>query len=162
MRLVFAALVLSFASPAAHAQGPVLALQAADAHGRVFNLSSLRGNVVAVTFVSRYTQDEGAAVNRALGSRGDVKVISVVDFTGIPGFVHGYARRKVAEADGRVQHLCDEAGAVGKRLGAHPAKHVDILIVDRDGGLRGRFEGQQQLGSALRLLDEVRSSRAER
>ncbi len=155
-------LILSFASLAAQAQGPVLALQAADAHGRTFDLSSLRGSVVAVTFVSRYTQDEGQRVNRALGSRGDVKIVSIVDFTGIPGFVHGYARRKVAEADGRVQHLCDEAGTLGRRLGAHPAKHVDIFIVDRDGGLRGRFEGQGQLGSALRLLDEVRTSRAER
>jgi hypothetical protein len=155
-------LILLCASLAAHAQGPVLTLQAADAHGRTFDLSSLRGNVVAVTFVSRYTQDEGQRVNGALGSRGDVKIVSIVDFTGIPGFVHSYARRKVAEADGRVQHLCDEAGTIGRRFGAHPAKHVDIFIVDRDGGLRGRFEGQGQLGSALRLLDEVRSSRAER
>ena len=157
-----ALLFLACASFAAHAQGPVLALQSADAHGRTFDLSSLRGNVVAVTFVSRYTQDEGQKINGALGSRGDVKVVSVVDFTGIPGFVHGYARKKVAEADGRVQHLCDEAGTLGRRLGAHPSKHVDIFIIDRDGGLRGRFEGQGQLGSALRLLDEVRTSSAQR
>ena len=145
---------------AAHAQGPVFALQAADAHGRTFDLSSLRGNVVAVTFVSRYTQDEGAKINDALGARGNVKVVSVVDFTGIPGFAHGYARRKVAQADGhgRVQHLCDEGGKLGPSVGAHPSKHVDIFIVDRDGGLRGRFEGQGQLGSALRTLDEVSST----
>jgi hypothetical protein len=161
VRTIVTLLFLSCAV-AAHAQGPVFALQSADAHGRSFDLSSLRGNVVAVTFVSRYTQDEGQKVNRALGSRGDVKVISVVDFTGIPGFVHGYARRKVAEADGRVQHLCDEAGTLGRRLGAHPSKHVDIFIVDREGGLRGRFEGQGQLGMALRMLDEVRSSSAQR
>ena len=142
----------------AHAQGPVFALQASDAHGHTFDLTSLRGNVVAVTFVSRYTQDEGAKVNDALGARGDVKVVSVVDFTGIPGFVHGYARKKVAQADGRVRHLCDEAGKLGPSVGAHPSKHVDIFIVDRDGGLRGRFEGQAQLGSALRLLDEVSST----
>ncbi|HXU68497.1 MAG TPA: hypothetical protein VN947_04170 [Polyangia bacterium] len=155
-------LLLLGASFTAQAQGPVFALQAADAHGHHFDLSSLRGNVVAVTFVSRYTQDEGARVNGALGTRGDVKVVSVVDFTGIPGFVHGYARRKVAEADGRVQHLCDETSTLGRRVGAHPRQHVDIFIVDRDGGLRGRFEGQQQLGSALRLLDEVRTSSAQR
>jgi hypothetical protein len=151
------------ATPAALAQGPVMALRAPDAHGRAFDLESLRGNVVAVTFVSRYTQDEAARINDALGARGgDVKVVSVVDFMGIPGFVHGYARRKMAEADGRVQHLCDERGLLRRQFGAHPDKHVDIFIVDRDGGLRGRFEGQQQLEAALRLLDEVRAAQAAR
>jgi hypothetical protein len=151
------------ATPAALAQGPVVALRAPDAHGRAFDLESLRGNVVAVTFVSRYTQDEAARINDALGARGgDVKVVSVVDFIGIPGFVHNYARRKMAEADGRVQHLCDEHGDLRRRFGAHSDKHVDIFIVDRDGGLRGRFEGQRQLEAALRLIDEVRTSTAQR
>ena len=68
----------------------------------------------------------------------------------------------MAEADGRVQHLCDEHGTLRRRLGAHPDKHVDIFIVDRDGGLRGRFEGAGQLAAALRLLDEVRTSTAQR
>jgi len=144
------------------AQGPVMALAATDGRGQSFDLSSLRGNVVAVTFVSRYTQDEAERVNRALGTRGDVKVVSVVDFIGIPGFVHGYARRKVAEADGRVHHLCDEHGDLRRQFGAHPDKHVDIFIIDRDGGMRGRFEGQQQLEAALRLLDEVRAAQAAR
>ena len=159
MRPTILALLL-LASTTALAQGPVLALAAPDAHGRAFDLASLRGNVVAVTVVSRYTHDEALRINRALGARGDVKVVSVVDFIGIPRFVHAYARRKVAEADGRVQHLCDDDGALGRRLGAHPDQHVDIFIVDRDGGLRGRFEGAQQLEAALRLLDEVRTAQA--
>lgn len=139
-----------------------MVFQAADARGRSFDLTALRGNVVAVTFVSRYTQDEAARVNSALGARGDVKVISVVDFMGIPGFVHAYARKKVAQADGRVQHLCDENGQLRKLLGVHPDKHVDIFIIDRDGGLRGRFEGLPQLQGALRMLDEVRAAQAAR
>jgi hypothetical protein len=155
---IFALVLLG--STAAFAQGPVLALTASDARGHAFDLASLRGNVIAVTVVSRYTQDEALRVHRALSARPDVKVVSVVDFVGIPGFVHAYARRKVAEADGRVQHLCDEAGALGKRLGAHPRQHVDIYIVDRDGGLRGRFEGAGQLDAALRLLDQVRATAA--
>jgi hypothetical protein len=151
------------ATPAALAQGPVVALRAPDAHGRAFDLESLRGNVVAVTFVSRYTQDEAARINDALGARGgDVKVVSVVDFMGIPGFVHAYARKKVAQADGRVQHLCDENGQLRRQFSAHPDRHVDIFIIDRDGGLRGRFEGLQQLEGALRLLDEVRAAEAAR
>jgi hypothetical protein len=150
------------AASGAFAQGPVMELQAADARGHAFDLTALRGNVVAVTFVSRYTQDEAARINDALGARRDVKVVSVVDFMGIPGFVHGYARKKMAEADGRVQHLCDEQGQLRKQFSAHPDKHVDIFIIDRDGGLRGRFEGQQQLQSALHMLDEVRAAQASR
>ena len=151
------------AAPAALAQGPVMALHTTDAHGRAFDLESLRGNVVAVTFTSRYTQDEAARVNDALGKEGgDVKVVSVVDFVGIPGFVHNYARKKMAEADGRVQHVCDEKGELRRQFGAHSQQHVDIFVVDRDGGLRGRFEGQQQLEAALRLIDEVRTSTAQR
>jgi hypothetical protein len=161
VRSTILALVL-LASTTAVAQGPVLALHAPDAHGNAFDLASLRGNVVAVTVVSRYTHDEALRINRALGARGDVKVVSVVDFVGIPRFVHAYARRKVAEADGRVQHLCDDSGDLGRQLGAHPRQHVDIFIVDRDGGLRGRFEGAQQLDAALRLLDQVRTAQATR
>ncbi len=161
MLSIFLAAALS--SPLmARAQGPMLALQAADARGRAFDLATLRGNVVAVTFASRYTQDEAARIHAELASRSDVKIVSVVDFVGIPGFVHGYAKRKVAEADGRVQHLCDERGEIKRQFGAHPDKHVDIFVVDREGGLRGRFEGEQQLEAALRLIDEVRVARAER
>jgi hypothetical protein len=146
----------------ANAQGTLVALHAPDGRGKPFDLSSLRGQVVAVTFTSRYTQDEAARVNDALGMRSDVKVVSVVDFMGIPGFVHGYAKRKVAEADGKIQHLCDERGQLRRQFDAHPDKHVDIFVIDRDGGLRGRFEGAGQLEGALRLLDEVSVARAER
>ena len=144
-------------SGAARAQGEPMVLQSVDAHGHGFELSSLRGSVVAVTFGSRYTRDEAARVNDALGTRSDVKIVSVVDFMGIPRFVYGYARKRMAEADGRVQHLCDEDGELRRQFGVHPRRHVDIFIVDRDGVLRGRFEGQQQLAEALQLLDEVRA-----
>ncbi|MDB4967239.1 MAG: hypothetical protein JWN44_2928 [Myxococcales bacterium] len=159
---LFVAAALGAAPLAANAQGTLVALQAPDGRGKAFDLSSLRGQVVAVTFTSRYTQDEASRVNEALGARTDVKVVSVVDFMGIPGFVHNYARRKVAEADGKIQHLCDERGQLRRQFGAHPDKHVDIFVIDRDGNLRGRFEGQPQLEGALRLLDEVRAARAER
>ncbi len=163
MRSTILTLFLLGASATALAQGPAVALQATDARGQLFDLSSLRGNVVAVTFVSRYTQDEAERVNAALATRRDIKVVSVVDFIGIPGFVHGYARKKVAEADGgRVLHLCDERGDLRRKLGAHPVKHVDIFIIDRDGGLRGRFEGEAQLDAALRLVDGLRAPQAAR
>jgi hypothetical protein len=166
VRALLISLSISFglaAAPSLRAQVTAVALRAADARGRPFDLASLRGTVVAVTFVSRYTRAEAARVHDALRARADVKVVSVVDFVGIPGFVHGYARRKMAEADGRrVQHLCDERGELGRRFGARPDKRVDILVIDRGGGLRGHFAGAPQLDQALRLIDELRSATAER
>ena len=162
--LMSLALMVAVAAPSPlRAQGPAVALQAADARGRRFDLASLRGNVVAVTFVSRYTRDEAARVHDALGARDDVKLVAVVDFVGIPGFVHGYARRKVAEADNEhIQHLLDEHGDLGRRFGARPDKRVDIFVIDRGGGMRGHFEGARQLDDALRLIDELRTATAER
>lgn len=151
--------VAIFATPmAASALTPLtpVGLRAPDGNGRPFDLRSLRGNVVAVTFVSRYTRKEGAAVNRALATRPGLKIVSVVDFMGIPSFVYGYARHRVAEADdGRVRHLCDEHGSLRQHFAVHPDRHVDILIIDRDGRFRGRFEGMAQLSDALRRIDEL-------
>jgi hypothetical protein len=146
----------------AWAQDPLVSFRAYDARGQPFELAWLRGRIVALTFVSRYTQDEATRIHEALGRRGEVKLVTVVDFTGIPGFAHGFARRKVAEADGRIQHLCDERGELGRRFGAQPDKRVDIFIIDRDGQLRGHYAGLSQLMQAERLLDDLRSASAER
>jgi hypothetical protein len=145
-------------SPRAQAQNsPAVVLQGVDARGHAFDLTSLRGSVVAITFVSRYTQDEALRIHEALAAHADVKVVSIVDFVGIPELVFDFVRRKVAEADGRVQHLCDEHGELGRRFGTQPDKRVDILVIGRDGALRGRFSGAAQLAGARRLIDEVRA-----
>jgi hypothetical protein len=128
----------------------------------MFDFATLRGHVVALTFVSRYTRDESARVNEALLRHADIKLVTVVDFVGIPSFAHGFARRKVAAAEGPVLHLCDEHGDLGRRLGAQPGKRVDIFIIDRDGQLRGHFTGAAQLLQAEQRLDEVRSTSASR
>jgi hypothetical protein len=155
--------MVALAPSAARAQEPVVMLQGVDAHGVQFDLAALRGSVVVLTFVSRYTQDEAHQVLDALSRRGDVKMVNVVDFTGIPRFVHGFVKKKVAQAaTGRVQHLCDENGQLGRQLGADPGHHVDIFIIDREGFLRGHFAGAGQLSAAERKLDEVRSSQASR
>lgn len=154
--LLFA--ILSAVSAPAEAQtvSPI-ELQGVDARGNPFDLASLRGSVVAITFVSRYTQDEALRIHDALAAHADVKVVSIVDFVGIPELVFDFVRRKVAEADGRVQHLCDEHGELGKRFGSQPDKRVDILVVGRDGALRGRFVGVAQLAGARRLIDAARA-----
>jgi hypothetical protein len=83
-------------------------------------------------------------------------VVSIVDLVGVPSFAHGYARRKTAEADRQscVRHLVDD-GALRERFGARPAERVDILVIDRAGGLRGHFAGERELEQALRLVDAL-------
>jgi hypothetical protein len=160
---LMAVVVLMAAMPAAAwAQEPSVALQGLDGRGQRFDLATLRGQVVALTFVSRYTQDEANRIHEALSRHGEIKLVVVVDFTGIPSFAHGFARRKLAQADGAVRHLCDERGELGRRFGALPGKRVDIVIIDREGQLRGHYAGLPQLTQAERRLDEVRSTTAAR
>jgi hypothetical protein len=146
-------------------EAKLVTLHALDAHGHPFDIESTRGQVVALTFASRYTREEADRVNQALlghAAQGDLIVVSVVDLMGIPGIFHGYARRKAAEHDqaGRVYHVVDENGELRRAFAADPGKRVDILVIDRAGALRGRFTGQRELDGALRLVDELRDSTA--
>jgi hypothetical protein len=146
--------------------GTIVSLRAQDGHGRAFDLTSLRGRVVAVTFASRYTRDEADRVHAGLlehAAQGDMLVVNVVDLMGVPGLFHGYARRKAAEHDeaGRIVHVIDEHGDLRRSFGAEPGKHVDILVVDREGQLRGRFNGAAELEAAVRLVDQLRTRAAE-
>jgi hypothetical protein len=154
--------LVALAPGAARAQDPTVALQALDGRGRPFDLTTLRGQVVALTFVSRYTQDEATRIHEAIARHTDVKIVVVVDFTGIPSFAKGFVRRRLAQADGRSRHVCDESGQLGRQFGALPRKRVDIVIVDRDGQERGHFSGLGQLGQAERRIDEVRATTAAR
>ncbi len=132
-----------------------------DGLGRAFDLASVRGQVVALTFCSRWTRDEAERVNQALAGRaqpGDVMIVSIVDFGAVPSLFKGYARRKMAEHDryGRLAHLVDEQGGLKRAFQTDPERRVDILIIDRDGALRGRFSGEKQLADAIRLLEQLR------
>lgn len=162
MRLLAFCLSVALAAPA-FADGPpqkVVWLQGHDGRGRAFDLASLRGRVVAITFASRYTAHEADRIHAALlahAAQGGLEVVNVVDLVGVPSLFHGYARRKVAEHDrpGRILHLVDEHGRLRRAFGVEPAHRVDILIIDRHGALRGRFAGQAELAQALRLLDTL-------
>jgi len=149
-------LLVTSSSLAADRGPPAVWLRGWNGRGQAFDLTSLRGRVVAVTFCSRYTKDEAARVHDALMRR-DVSVVSIVDFAGVPSFAHSYARRKIAEHDQglRLTHLVDEQGALKRAFQTDPEHRVDILIVGRDGLLRGRFSGEQQVEGALRLLDAL-------
>jgi hypothetical protein len=140
--------------------GEPICLRAVDARGRFFDLVEARGRPVAITFASRYTQNEAARVNAAFVGR-DVFVVTVVDLVGVPSLFHGYARRKAAEHDGaRVRHVVDGDGRLRRAFAADPARRVDILIVDGDGELSGRFVGAAQLDAALRLVGALAGERA--
>jgi hypothetical protein len=148
-----------------HAQAARVTLRGQDAAGRPFDLGSLRGQPVAVTFASRHTRAEAARVNEALvplAVAGEVVVVNAVDLRAVPGVFRAYARRQIAAHDlaGRVLHLVDESGAAWQPLGVEPERRVDILIFDAAGALRGRFSGLSGLPAARRLLEELIPRRA--
>lgn len=140
-----------------------VSLEGRDAAGRPFRLESERGRVLAVTLVSRYTQRQVERINDALGAcarPGEVSVVTVVDFIGIPHLFHGYARRKVLEGTqrSRIRFLVDEQGLWRSYFQARPDQRIDILVIDRAGRLRAHFVGEEQLGEALRLIDSLRGA----
>jgi hypothetical protein len=155
-------LLLLCAGPAAG--GQLVWLNGADGHGRPFDLRSLRGQVVALTFTSRYTRDEAHKINEALGAHidRDFAVVTVVDLAGVPSLFHGYAKRRIAaeENRGRIRHVIDENGRLKQSFGVEPDKRVDILVIDKEGTLRGRFSGERQLTDAQQLIDQLRQSTA--
>jgi hypothetical protein len=139
-------------------------LRATDAHGQPLDPAKLRGEVVAVTFCSRYTQREVAGINdrlQAAARPGDSEVVSVIDFDGIPHLFHDYAKRKVRESEkpGGVKHVLDEDGKLKRVFNTDPRRRVDILVLDRDGTVRGHFIGAGQVDDAVRLMNDLRRSR---
>ncbi len=126
-----------------------------DADGHPFALAASRGRPVALIVVSRYTRKDAERINDALTPlAGRVEVITAVDFMGIPGLFHGYARRKIREAQARspIHMLVDEHGQWRRWFGVRPDKRVDILVLDRAGLLRGRFAGPKEVHAALDLI----------
>jgi hypothetical protein len=144
---------------AASASALPLSINGTSAQGRAFHLDDDRGRVVAITLVSRYTRKELERINAALTSEvgPDVKMVTVVDFIGIPRLFHGYARRKVVEGTQHtpVQFLVDDRGSWRAALGAAPDKRVDIIVLDRAGELRGHFVGVGEIEPARRLIREL-------
>jgi hypothetical protein len=153
-------LLLALSAPALARQ--LVWLNGADGHGRPFDLRSLRGQVVALTFTSRWTKDEAHKINSALGARvdRDFAVVTVVDLVGVPSLFHGYAKRRIADEEnrGRIHHVVDESGHLKQTFGVEPDKRVDILVIDKDGTLRGHFTGERELEAAQQLINQLRQS----
>jgi hypothetical protein len=134
-----------------------------DGEGQPYDLRSLRGQVVVLTFGSPATREELARINLMLEAQvrpRDVAVVSVIDFSTIPGLFHGYARRQVADSQRtqRVKLLVDERGSVRQPLRVLSDRVVHMLVLDRQGAVRGRFRGERELSEVLRLTAELRQT----
>ena len=153
---------LSYTVTAAVEEPQYAWLHGFDARGREITLGSLRGQVVAVTFVGKKTRDEATDINDDLAKQaepGRMSVVSVVDLEDVPHFGRNTALNKIAESDrpGLV-HLVDEAGRLKESFGVDPARQVTILVIDRDGAVRGRFQGEAGLPAALKLIEQLKAS----
>jgi hypothetical protein len=136
-----------------------VSLKSSDARGRPVQLKDYRGKVVAVTFASKETRDESTEVNDELAtlSDRDALVLSVVDMESIPHFGRKTAFKKIARSDRPgLQHVVDEHGEVAHSFGVDPRSQVAILIVDKNGGLRGRFDGLRELPQAQHLMEQLK------
>lgn len=143
--------------------GERVTLHAHDAKGQPFSLESRRGKVVALTFASKSTKDQLAKVDQALAKHagGDFEVVSVIDFEDVPGIAKGMARKKVAENDrpGEVKLVVDPDGGLARSLNVDPKSHVDILVIDRHGIVRGRYDGAHGLAAAEKKVAHLRHQR---
>jgi hypothetical protein len=155
------ALMLALAFSLAHVAQAATWLRSWDAHGRPFDLRSLRGKVVALTFGGRHTQDEVTEVNDELAQEAgrDFQVLCVVDLTEVPGVGRGGALKKIAEADrpGELEHLVDDHGSLRRPFEVSPDERVDILILDKNGDLRARYVGLREVPDALKKIAELRA-----
>jgi hypothetical protein len=151
---------VSYSVTAAVEQPQYAWLHGFDARGREITLGSLRGQVVALTFVGRKTRDTGTDINddlSKLAEPGRMSVVSVVDLEDVPHIGHGTALNKIAESDrpGLI-HLVDDHGGLKQSFSVDPTREVTILVLDRDGAVRGRFEGEAGLPAALKLIEQLK------
>jgi hypothetical protein len=136
-------------------------LKSWDAHGNPVQLKDMRGKVVALTFASRHVQEEATEVNDTLsqlpGAGDDVQVLSVVDMMDIPDVGRGTALKRIAQSDRPgLQHVVDDRGSLKRGFGTDPSHKVDILVIDKKGDLRGRYNGLYEIDAAEKKIDELR------
>lgn len=149
-------------------------IRAASNDGEWIQSDKLRGNVVVVNVVSRYTEKESYFVNWKLGTRlrdGDFRMITIIDFIGIPrfGFIYNIARKRILSETSKsndelikkniapVKYICDMKETLRNKLqpNADPKHHVDIYVLDKDGIMRGHFNGAKEIDAAIKLIDQL-------
>ncbi len=122
----------------------------------------LRGQVLVITIVSRYTEKDSYYVNAKLGTRlkdKDLNMITIIDFIGIPhwGIIYDYARKRILKetANSPVKYICDTTDRLRTALHADPKHRVDIIVLDKAGEIRGHFFGVKDVDNAIKLIDEL-------
>lgn len=174
---IIAAILLS--SVLASAQQPIKVegpdpVRAASNDGEWIQSDKFHGNVVVINVVSRYTEKESYFVNWKLGTRlrdGDFRMITIIDFIGIPrfGFIYNLARNRILKETTKsneelakknvapIKYICDMKEVLRGSLEppADPRHHVDIYVLDKNGVLRGHFNGAQEIDKAIALIDTL-------
>jgi hypothetical protein len=149
-------------------------VRAASNDGEWIRSDQLRGGVVVINMVSRYTEKESYFVSWKLGTRlrdGDFRMITIIDFIGIPrwGFIYNIARKRILKETTQsneelkkkniapIKYICDMKEELRGKLqpNAQPQKHVDIYILDKAGVLRGHFDGAREIDQAIALIDHL-------
>jgi len=132
------------------------------------------GEVVVITVVSRPKEKESYFVNWKLGIRlrnSDFRMITVIDFINIPhsGFLYNFARNRIIKETTIVnndltkrgvppiKYICDVQGVLRTKLGADPKHRVDIIVLDKNGEIRGRFNGAREIDATIKLIDQLTS-----
>ena len=149
----------AFVAPA-HAAPQYAWLHGWDAHGRPFDLRTLRGQLVILTFASKNTRDEATDVNDTLLAHvqpGRIALVSVVDLENVPPYGYVEARKRIRQMDQPgVFHVVDERGDLPRAYQVDPLKQVDVFVLGRDGEILGHFVGSQGAEQALKFLDQLK------
>lgn len=149
-------------------------IRAASNDGEWIQSDKLRGNVVVINVVSRYTEKESYYVSWKLGTRlrdGDLRQITIIDFIGIPrlGFIYNFARGRILKETTKsneelakkniapIKYICDMKETLRNQLqpNADPRHHVDIYVLDKQGVMRGHFNGAKEIDAAIKLIDQL-------
>jgi len=113
------------------------------------------GSIVVIVSMSRYTEREAREVNWSLTRLGGVKLFTIVDFAGIPHFLYNYARHRIIRKIRRSEVICDFDQRLSSQLNTDPRHRVDIIVLNKDGEIRGHFKGAVEINSVIKLIDEL-------
>lgn len=156
--ILMALSLFAFAPPASAARQYAW-MHGWDASGRPFDLRSLRGQIVALTFASKDTRDEATEVNDELTKLvvpGRVALVSVIDLANVPQYAYGTARKRIRELEQPgVVRVVDERGELSRAYQVEPRKQVDIFVIGRDGEILGHFVGSTGADEAIKLLQHM-------
>lgn len=149
----------------ARAGAKLPALDAIDTAGKSFRLEDDLGLTIVLVLSARPKRSEIERVTQAvvgLVKPGQVDVLNVVDFTAIPAGFRGYAKREIAESARKspIRFLIDERGAWKRAFQGRSEDHIDLVVFDRQGDIRGRFPGEAEFQPMLRLVEGLNKAQS--